>query len=302
MEGFDGLWRRLRQLVLDIHLLSLSSALPNVSRHFRDLFTATGPWHRARFLLLRHERKTLSHAIKYPMCTLEVVHVLEKVAQSRGTRLRCPQLPRRLFKAVGKGKQDGQVDLRLVTYLLETYRASPNSHDGYPLARAVFARHLPLVRLLLKHGADPSLKNGWAVTNAIANGDQDLVRMLLEREVEREEAGLADDEVILKAKNGSAKKRRRDSTGGGGKRRRVEDRCPATKEMLETAVKAKQWAIVDYLTAKGEFWRPSHTPTADSTSRQARRPASTSWRCSRFCPIPPRCVCHRCLRHRLVSR
>ncbi|BGO94955.1 hypothetical protein NBRC10512_008016 [Rhodotorula toruloides] len=239
------------ELVLDIHLFSLSSALPIVSRHFRNLFSATSPWHRARFLLLRHERKTLAHAIKYTICTLDVVHVLEKIAHSQGKKLKCPQLPRRLFKGIGRGKQEDQVDLPLITHLLETYRSSPNSQDGYPLARAVLGRHLPLIRLLLRHGADPSLKGGWAVTTAIANGDQDLVRMLLEREVDREEAGIADDEVIFKAKNGSAKKRRRGSTGGGGKRRRVEDRCPATKEMLETAVKAKQWAIVDYLTAKG---------------------------------------------------
>lgn len=75
----------------------------------------------------------------------------------------------------------------------------------------------------------------------------------MEREVEREDEDGPLQEVVLPREGGkSSKKRRRDSGGGGGKRRRMDDRCKATKEMLETAVKAKQWGIVDYLTAKGE--------------------------------------------------
>ncbi|GAA6010440.1 hypothetical protein JCM10207_001305 [Rhodosporidiobolus poonsookiae] len=237
------------ELLLHIHLLSLSSTLPRVSRHLRAVFSDTSPFHRARFLLLRHDRKTLAHAVKYSICTLDVIHVLERLAAAQGKRLKCPQLPRRLVKGLGKG---GEVDMPLVTYLLEHYGASPNSQDGYPLARAVFARHLPLIRLLLRHGADPALKDGWAVTTAIANGDADLVKLLMERESPREEVPDEVDEVVLKENGGKkAKKRRRDSAGGGGKRRKMEDRCIATREMLETAVKAKQWGIVDYLTSKG---------------------------------------------------
>ncbi|GAA5898239.1 hypothetical protein JCM5296_001193 [Sporobolomyces johnsonii] len=242
------------ELLLQIHLQSLSSALPYVSRYLHAVFAASSDFHRAHYLLLRHDRKTLSHAVKYAVCTLDVVHVLEQLAHARGKKLKCPQLPRRLVKGLsrtGKDQQD-QVDLPLITYLLDTYRASPNSTEGYPLARAVFARHLPLIRLLLAYGADPGLKDGWAVTTAIANGDEDLVRMLMEREVEREGADEG-EVVVLKPKEGggAAKKRRRESSGGGGKRRKVEDRCRPTQEMLETAVRAKQWGIVDYLTAKG---------------------------------------------------
>ncbi|GAA5907049.1 hypothetical protein JCM8208_004499 [Rhodotorula glutinis] len=258
------------ELLMHVHLLSLSHTLPIVSRHLRATFASTTPHHRARFLFLRHDHKTLSHAIKYPICTLDVVHALERLAKLRGKRLKCSTLPRRLVKGLGKtgaakgsgkggGKPDGDVDLELITYLLDTYHASPNSHDGYPLARAVFARHLPLIRLLLQSGANPALKDGWAVTTAIANGDADLVKLLMEREVERDDEDDSADEgplheVVLERGGGKAsKKRRRDSGGGGGKRRRVAmgDRCRATKEMLETAVKAKQWGIVDYLTAKG---------------------------------------------------
>ncbi|GAA5902777.1 hypothetical protein JCM6882_004063 [Rhodosporidiobolus microsporus] len=249
------------ELLLHIHLLSLSSALPYVSRHIRALFANTSSFHRARYLLLRHDRKTLSHAVKYQICTLDVIHTLERIASSEGKKLKCPQLPRRVVRGLGSSKggdEERPVDLPLITYLLEKYGASPNSSNGYPLARAVFARHVPLIRLLLKYGADPSLQDGWAVTTAIANGDSGLVKLLMEREPEREEGeegggGGGGDEVVLKEEgvNGAKKRRKRRDSGGGGKRRKMEDRCKATKEMLETAVKAKQWGIVDYLTAKG---------------------------------------------------
>ncbi|GAA5875091.1 hypothetical protein JCM3774_003425 [Rhodotorula dairenensis] len=245
------------ELLYEIHLASLSSALPVLSRYFRQVFAATSPYHRARYLYLRHERKTLAHAVKYGICDLEVVHALEKQASARGKKLKCPQLPRRLVKGVGRiaGKDPTQVDLPFITYLLDKYSASPNSHEGYPLARAVFACHLPLIRLLLAYGADPGLKDGWAVTTAISNGDFDLVKLLMERGTERDDESLSDEVVLVAKGSRSAKKRRRDSNGGGGKRRKMEDRCAATSIMLETAVKAKQWAIVDYLTAKGA--RPS---------------------------------------------
>lgn len=240
------------QLLYEIHLQSLSSALPVVSRYFRSVFAATSPFHRAEYLYLRHDRKTLAHAVKYGICDLKVVHVLERQAKTRGKKLKCPQLPRRLFKGVGHAKDKSAVDLPLISYLLAEYEASPNSHDGYPLARAVFARHLPLIKLLLEYGADPGLKDGWAVTTAISNGDHDLVKMLVEREVERDEPTVEADVLVPTTGSGPGKKRRRVSGGGGGKRRKIGDRCLATSVMLETAVRSKQWAIVDYLTAKGE--------------------------------------------------
>lgn len=240
------------QLLYDIHLTSLSSALPVLSRYLRQVFTATSPYHRARYLYLRHDRKTLAHAVKYGICNLDVVHALEKQASARGKKLKCPQLPRRLVKGVGRiaGKDPTEVDMPFIAYLLDRYSASPNSHDGYPLARAVFARHLPLIRLLLAHGADPGLKDGWAVTTAISHGDFDLVKLLMEPGSERTDEPLSDDVVLVAKGSRTAQKRRRDSDGGGGKRRKMEDRCAATSIMLETAVKSKQWAIVDYLTAK----------------------------------------------------
>lgn len=245
------------QLLYHIHLLSLSPFLPQVSSHLATLFSLSTPSHRAQYLLARHERSTLSHSIKYAICDLGVVRALERIAQGRGKRLRCAELPRRLVQGLARAEDgvaaDGEaregstaVDLPLLRYLLERYEASPNSKKGYFLARAVFARHIPLIRLLLAHGADPALKGGWAVTTAIGFGDLDLVKMLLEREVERDDVP---DEVELEGWN--ARKRRGSGGGGGGKRRKMEERCVATTEMLEVAIKGQQWDIATYLMAKG---------------------------------------------------
>lgn len=253
----------LKQLLLEIHLLSLSSSLPLLSRSFHSLFASAPTHHRATYLLLRHPHSILSHAVRYPICTLEVVLMLERIAgqEGKGKRLRCGELPRRLVRplsATSSSSSSGSIDLPLIQHLLEHYHASPNSKQGYLLARAVFAFHLPLIRLLLRFGADPGLKEGWAVVAAISAGDEELVKLLLERGGEWEDEGSAEDEF---GEEGQGKKRRRsldakgEGDGRGRKKKRrheTELRTPATSGMLEAAVKAGQWGLVDYLTEKGE--------------------------------------------------
>ncbi|GAA5899883.1 uncharacterized protein JCM6883_006022 [Sporobolomyces salmoneus] len=260
------------ELLLHIHILSLSSALPFLSRSFHHLFSSTSPYHKATYLLLRHPaNKTLSHAIRYSVCTLEVLQTLERIM--KGKKLKCPQLPRRLFSTLSPSRHCSNPDLDhlpLIRYLLEKYKASPNSHNGYPLARAVFSGDFELIRLLLDHGADPGLKEGWAVVTAIMKGSNDkagglsMVRALIEPDYplpvsasstpngSDHEGGGGDTQGNVSDKQ---KKRKRDRNGESGsspaKRARLEDRCKPTPEMLETAVKTKQWDIVDYLTKKG---------------------------------------------------
>lgn len=150
-----------------------------------------------------------------------------------------------------------EVDIPLITHLLSHYRASPNFKKGYPLARAVYARHLPLVRLLLAFDADPAESDAWCVLAAIGNGDLELVRLLLEREwpvledLETNEAEVDEDaDDVL---GGKSKKRRKSGEFAVTKIRRLEydDRCAVTRAMLEGAVKAERWEIVAYLRRKG---------------------------------------------------
>lgn len=240
----------LEQLLLHIHLLSLSPSLPHVSHHLSSLFSFSSSTHCASYLLARHPRSTLSHAIKYSLCTLPVLHELERLSAAQGKKkLKCGELPRRLVKGLGQGEE---VDLAMIEYLLGAYEASPNSKKGYFLARAVVARHEPLIRLLLSHGADPGMKEGWAVVQAIGFGDLALVKLLMERQAAVGEVEEVEEFEVLEVVNGK-KKRRRSSEGGGGKRRKMEERCEATSAMLEAAVRGQKWDIVDYLQARGVF-------------------------------------------------
>lgn len=138
-----------------------------------------------------------------------------------------PELPRRLFRALGprtdRPYSDADAPLPLLRYLYASPRIAPpdaNSHEGYALTRAVHAEFVPLVRLLLAHGASPAHKRGLAVLVAVRQKKLPLVRML----VERAEAG----------------------GGRGAKKRRLEDRVEVTKEMLKAAVKAKARDIAEY--------------------------------------------------------
>ncbi|ORY88186.1 hypothetical protein BCR35DRAFT_330062 [Leucosporidium creatinivorum] len=154
------------ELLYQIHLFSLSPHLPYVSRHLFSIFHHSTTTHRALYLTLTHPRKTLQSSIYYPLCTLPVLHTLEQIAKKRRKILSCPELPKRLFRVQELSKpnaprptspvEGNPLDIPLITYLLTTYSSSP-SLDGYPLARAVLGRHLPLIRLLLAFGADPSL-------------------------------------------------------------------------------------------------------------------------------------------------
>ncbi|GAA5846164.1 hypothetical protein JCM3766R1_005654 [Sporobolomyces carnicolor] len=260
------------ELLLHIHLLSLSSTLPLLSRAFRTLFSSTSPHHKASYLLRRHpSHKTLSHAIKYPICTLPVLQAIERInREQKGKRLKCPQLPRRLFSNLSPSRHasDPTLDhLPLIRYLLETYEASANSHTGYPLARAVFSDDRELIKVLLDFGADPGLKEGWAVVTAIMKGSAGqgggiaMVRALIERDYPlpfpnpEDPVSTEDRGRPHRDEGGKKKKRKRDKTAEAGpspsKRAKLEDRCKPTPEMLETAVKTKQWDIVDYLSSKG---------------------------------------------------
>ncbi|KAM0746328.1 hypothetical protein T439DRAFT_329781 [Meredithblackwellia eburnea MCA 4105] len=287
------------ELIYSIHLFSLSPDLPSVNRHLHSILTHSSPTHKATYLHLRHPR-SLAHAIRYPICDLQVVNAFERLASNSKKKkkqkqkdkdkdnkdsqeqddttpdliklkLRCSELPKRLVRGLGTtnttkgGGVGGPTHIPLLKYMLETYSSSPNSHKGYFLARAVLAKDMSLIRLLLRHGADPALKDGWAVNAAVGTGDLALVKLLMERGIDREdsleESGIDKPDEFKRQNDADGpdarKKRRRSSLekaqGGGGKRRKMESesRCEPTHTMLEAAVRGQHWHIVDYLTSRG---------------------------------------------------
>jgi hypothetical protein len=166
--------------------------------------------------------------LRYPLCTPAVIDAILR-------RKDCPQiekteiaLPRRLFSGLGTTERPGgwkarHAPLPFLKYLYAHPRLpppDPNSHDGYPLARAVHAGFYPLVAFLLAHGASPGLKDGLAVKFAIQRRELVLVKML----VEPDKVG-----------------------GNSGKKRKLTDRVELSSSHLRVAVQAKAEDIIDYL-------------------------------------------------------
>ena len=138
-----------------------------------------------------------------------------------------PELPRRLFRQLSTSGAEALPHLHLLytssAPQLSTRRPNVDSHDGYPLARAVSACAVPLVRFLLDHGASPHRKDALAVRIAIKRRDLSLVRLLVE------------------PPDAPPDERRT------GKRRKLADRVELTSEMLRLAVVCGAQDITEYL-------------------------------------------------------
>ncbi|CAH7667681.1 hypothetical protein PPACK8108_LOCUS2102 [Phakopsora pachyrhizi] len=64
--------------------------------------------------------------------------------------------------------------------LLDDFDASPDVHNGYPLCKSILCKDLSLVRLLLDFDASLELKDNLIMDIDIAIGDLDLIRVLIE--------------------------------------------------------------------------------------------------------------------------
>jgi len=179
----------------------------------------------------------VSKALRFPLCTQDVLQRMIESLDCPPLRLANPELPRRLFRSLapafsdkrGHRWTDHDEPLPFLRYMYShpTIPApNPDSHDGYALTKAVYAGFIPLVQFLLDHGASPACKNGLAAMIAIRHKDLPLLKMLVERK--------DSPRVATKAK-----------------RRKLEDRMQVTPEMLKLAVKGDARDIVQYLTEKG---------------------------------------------------
>lgn len=218
------------------------------------VFRGTTTLYRAHYLLCRQQQLDSSTSgtkfdfdfesiLCYPLCSegvlLHLSRLLPRYLDMPNARQppgpSVVRLPRRLFRSLVPPRDPTELwtesaqplpfiktlfSLSLPNAGAGLPRVDVNAHDGYALTKAVHAHHLPLVRFLLAHGADPGAKSGLAVMVAIRAGDLGLVRTLVER---------VDDA--------------RKSTG---KRRRLRDRVVVSSEMLRMAVRCDARDIVQY--------------------------------------------------------
>ncbi|KAJ7903693.1 hypothetical protein B0H14DRAFT_3421872 [Mycena olivaceomarginata] len=226
------------ELLYEVHLYSLSTALPITSRRLYTIFNAAPPSYRAQYILSHFEpdearlSDVVSKILRDPLPTFLALWRPARTlrdgrtptAPTNSSRPRAPAAPLPRARAADRPavhrRRRPPAAAALPVRLPRIAPPNANSHEGYALTRAVHAEFVPLVRLLLAHGASPAHKRGLAVLVAVRQKKLPLVRML----VERAEAG----------------------GGRGAKKRRLEDRVEVTKEMLKAAVKAKARDIAEY--------------------------------------------------------
>ncbi|KAH9954284.1 hypothetical protein BC827DRAFT_1272725 [Russula dissimulans] len=232
------------ELLYDIYFYAASEALPHTCRRLHDIFKSASPTLHADYLIARYTALPNSHrrpnittyVLRFPLCTPPVLAALpERPSFPRHPKPPLtlaghphhdkpePELPKRLFKQLSTSGAEALPLLRVLYDDNATREPpDPDSHDGYPLARAVSARCLPLVRFLLDHGASPRRRDALAVRLAIKRRDLALVRLLVEPEAPPEERRT-------------------------GKRRKISDRVQVNSEMLRWAVTYGAQDIAEYL-------------------------------------------------------
>ncbi|KAH9068510.1 hypothetical protein EDB83DRAFT_2377059 [Lactarius deliciosus] len=180
------------ELLYEIQFYAVSDSLPIVGRRLYHIFMSAPAIIKADYIIgrrLAHPNKScrssiVSFALRYPLCrTPEVLDALLRRPAA------CPpkvafvvvRLPRWLFRRLGPS---GEEALPLLRYLYGrrdlSFRPIPDSHHGFPLASAVKAGAIPLVRFLLEQGASPYSKDALAVRLAVKRHDLDLVRLLID--------------------------------------------------------------------------------------------------------------------------
>lgn len=251
----------------------MSPALPLTSVQIFRQLASPPPSLAARFLLAYHRSAPtsdlLARVLRHGVCSLATFQAVERLWHERRARssgapvkLEMNELPKRFFRHVLEpGSEPARVRdnlLPFLDYLFANYRPCPSSHKGYPLCGSITEHpaSLPLTRYLLNKGADPSLKDGYAVILAIDKRDLDLVRMLVEGGWE---------------KGGQTGGKRKRAAGDEGepanqspKRRKKADRVAITSKMR---------AYSHALCRRWRCWRPDE---ADSATPCTLVPVSVS--------------------------
>ncbi|KAI9439870.1 hypothetical protein H4582DRAFT_1943569 [Lactarius indigo] len=180
------------ELLYEIQFYAVSDSLPIVCRRLHHIFTLAPATIKADYLmgrLLVHPNKSyrfsvVSFALRYPLCRKpEVLDVLLRrpVACPPEVTSVVVRLPRWLFRRLGPSGEEALPLLRYLYGLRDlSIRPIPDSHRGFPLASAVKAGAIPLVRFLLEQGASPYSTDALAVRLAIERRDLDLVRLLID--------------------------------------------------------------------------------------------------------------------------
>lgn len=257
------------EILLDIHLLSESENLPIICKKLQEVFHQfTTNRYRAIYLWRKYilsdylegelewklqKRHKWDSILTNRSCTLEVLMILREfhryelretstgptLPPSRGSpKIFISQIPTRLFKPMtSKNPIELDKSYQYISTLLDEFNVSPKRLGGYPLSRSILSGELNFIRLLLTYGANPSDKDNLAIMIAIKTGDLNLVRMLIE--VDFIHPDETEDSKKLALKNHRHKKTK------------FEDRVKVVDQMLDKALKRKDYKMGEYFMGKG---------------------------------------------------
>ncbi|KAF5327660.1 hypothetical protein D9619_004861 [Psilocybe cf. subviscida] len=220
------------ELLHDIQLYALSETLPHVSQHFYYVYKRASAFYHANYILGRILQagepqipEIYSKALRYPLCDEKVltavVGLIKVRLPNRPPSSSKVQLPRRLFRDLDSDSQKSIEFLHALYRTCDIPQIDTNANEGYALARAVHAKCVPLVKLLLEHHASPKRKDCLAVKVAIRQRSVEMVKLLVERPV--------------------------DPTLPLAKKRKTGDRVELTSEMLRMAIGVGAHEVVEYL-------------------------------------------------------
>lgn len=241
-----------RQILYEIHDISLSEHLPSVNRYLYAVLshpttTRAAHWLIKRYFSAHGARGFLARALECPVCDLEVLREIERiwereVAEAQvGKRTRwfglsrrdegdpeptliCSTLPRRIFRHP-RATADALCSPvpPILKHLFERYQPLPNSHRGYPLSRAVLHADIPLIEFLRTHGADPKEKDYLAVEIALTRRDIRMLRLLIDGPGEGDASVTETVDV-----GGRGKRKRTGDDGRAGSSKRAKTTISAT--------------------------------------------------------------------------
>ncbi|PPR00885.1 hypothetical protein CVT24_000370 [Panaeolus cyanescens] len=168
----------------------------------------------------------ISKVLRYPLCSQKVLVAIQNLLKDSLPCRTSIQLPRRLFKFLQK-KDTSWTDADHPIPFLRSIMAIPARHQpymdsnlGYALTKAVHAKFVPLIQILLENGANPQCHNSLAVKVAIKQKDLALLKLLVERTPTRPKAG---------------------------KKPKMQDRVKLDPAMLKLAVLSQAKDIVQYM-------------------------------------------------------
>ncbi|KAI7904491.1 uncharacterized protein BX663DRAFT_502574 [Cokeromyces recurvatus] len=164
------------EILSNIFILSSNPHLPIVCRQLYNRLYFAPNFIKLQFIMYRAHNdlpKAFEHALRFPFFDMDLMHRFDNL-NGKPIPYQDKKIPARLFLSESNTLND-----ELVLALLER-GASPNRPKGYPLIKSAQLGRLDQVKLLIKYGADPTIRNNMALRVCAARNNRAMVDYFLD--------------------------------------------------------------------------------------------------------------------------